>query len=128
MQSCTVEMFLVQSISPFMSVSQQIIVVQVMNTTPSYDSIMTNLPLTFSVSPSDYGAVDTLLTFAACVKRSCVNVSIVDDTILENVESFDVNLKRTPDLDRSITLAPVDGVVEIIDNDGRHDYYILKCN
>ena len=44
---------------------------------------------------------------------------IVDDTILENDESFDVTLERTPDLNSRITLDPVNGVVEIADND--HD-------
>ena len=66
----------------------------------------------------DYGGVDTILMFAACQMRSCVEVSIVNDTVLENVESFDVTLQRTPDLDTRITLTPVDAVVEITDNDG----------
>ena len=47
-------------------------------------------------------------------------MSIVDDAILEDDESFDVTLERTPDLDSRITLDPVDAVVEIIDDDGRY--------
>ena len=39
--------------------------------------------------------MDTLLSFAACQIRSCVNVSIINDIVLENVESFDVTLERT---------------------------------
>ena len=50
-------------------------------------------------------------------------IPIVDDRILEDVASFDVTLERTPDLDSKITLNPVNGVVEIIDNDGRYDAY-----
>ena len=41
--------------------------------------------------------------FGACEKKSCVNVSI---------ESFNVNLERTPGLDRRITLHPVEGLLE----------------
>ena len=71
-----------------------------------------------AVAPMDYGAVDTLLSFAACQIRSCVNVSIINDVVLENVESFDVILDRAPELDSRITLEPVNGVIELTDNDG----------
>ena len=47
-----------------------------------------------------------------------MNVSIVEDTVLENVESFDVTLERAPELDSRIMLDPVDGVIMINDNDG----------
>ena len=69
--------------------------------------------------------MDTVLLFAACCSMSCVNVPIVDDVIMENVESFDVTLERTSDLDSRITLDPVNGVVEITDNDGRYDDYMV---
>ena len=49
-----------------------------------------------------------------------MNVSIVDDTVLENVESFVVTLERVPELDSRITLDPVEGFVEITDNDGMY--------
>ena len=52
----------------------------------------------------------------------CVDVFIVDDIILEN-ESFDLTLERTTALDSRITLNPVNGVVEVTDNDGRYDNY-----
>ena len=48
-------------------------------------------------------------------------MTIRNDVILENIESFDVTLERTSDLDSRITLNPVNGVVEIIDNDGMYD-------
>ena len=67
--------------------------------------------------------MDTLLSFAACQIRSCVNVSIINDIVLENVDSFDVTLERTLGLDSRITLNPVDGVIEITDNDGTHSHY-----
>ena len=55
--------------------------------------------LLFSVSPLDYVAVNTLLKFDELQMRSCVNMSIMDDTIVENVESFDVTMERSLDLD-----------------------------
>ena len=50
--------------------------------------------------------------------RRCYNLNIVDDVTVENVESFNVSLERTSDLDSRITLDLVNAVVEIIDNDG----------
>ena len=58
--------------------------------------------------------------FEACDKRHCVNVTIVNDDILEMTESFSVTLERTLGLDDRITLRPVDGVVEITDDDGEY--------
>ena len=62
-----------------------------------------------------------VLPFAPCDKRICVDVPIVDDEIVENVDTFEVTLERPPGLDSSITLVPVDGIVEISDNDGKYD-------
>ena len=59
--------------------------------------------------------------FAACEMRSCVNVSIMDDDdVLGDIESFNVTLENTTDLDSSIILDPVNGIIVIIDNDGRY--------
>ena len=66
-----------------------------------------------------------VLSFAPCDKRICVDVPIVDDEIVENDESFEVTLQRPPGLDTTITLAPVDGVVEISENDGKYDDYMV---
>ena len=74
----------------------------------------------------DYIAVDTLLMFEACERRRCVDVSIVDDEILEGgPEVFQYTLERTPGLDSSIELNPVLGRVEIIDNDGVYYFKTL---
>ena len=59
-----------------------------------------------------------ILGFAQCEKKSCVSVSIVDDVIVEDVETYGITLEKTPDL--GLTLDPADGVVKITDNDGRH--------
>ena len=42
----------------------------------------------------------------------------MNDAVLENIETFAVTLARTSGLDSRIVLSPVNGVVEIIDNDG----------
>ena len=72
-----------------------------------------------SVTPMDYGAVSTILTFAACDTRRCVDVPIMNDTDDEPDEMFTITLERTPGLNDRITLDPVDGVVIIIDDDGK---------
>ena len=74
----------------------------------------------FLVDIDDYtGLSGSNLPFSACQNRSCVNITIHDDMIVENVESFNVTLERTPGLDMRITLDPVDGEIEISDNDGQ---------
>ena len=78
------------------------------------------LYLSLSVTPVDYGEIlDAPLEFPPCERRSCVDIPIVDDDVLENSELFNVTLERNG-LDSVITLDPVDGLVEITDNDGTH--------
>ena len=48
-----------------------------------------------------------------------MNVIIVDDFVDEPDEFFSYTLERTPGLDPRISLAPVDGRVEIVDDDGK---------
>ena len=62
--------------------------------------------------------MSTVVMFDECELQSCTPVLIVDDMVLENVESFNVTLERTPGLDMRITLDPVDGEIEISDDDG----------
>ena len=71
----------------------------------------------------DYVDFHTTLTFAPCQMRSCVNVSIVDDDVLELTESFSITLERTLGLDDRIDLDPFDGEVEITDNDGMFVFF-----
>ena len=66
----------------------------------------------------DYTALTTDLTFGACQNRSCENISIENDSMLEVLEEFELSLERTNDLDVTITLIRVNGVVEITDDDG----------
>ena len=72
--------------------------------------------LFFLVSPMDYGSVSHNLTFDECENRSCTEITIMEDMIVEMTESFFITLERTPGLDSRIDLDPVNGVVEIIDD------------
>ena len=69
----------------------------------------------FLVSLMD--SVYTILKFDTCDTRQCTEIPIADDLIVVT-ESFFVTLERTPGLDSRITLDPVDGEIEITDDDG----------
>ena len=75
----------------------------------------------------DYDAVDTILMFDSCQRSSCTNISITNDGMLENTELFRLTLDRTPDLESTIELNPVDGEVEITDNEGAYKMNISMC-
>ena len=47
-----------------------------------------------------------------------MNVTIEDDEVLETTEFFSITMERTLGLDDRIELDPVDGMVQINDNDG----------
>ena len=66
----------------------------------------------------DYGSLDVILQFDSCDTRECMNVTVVDDIQVEPVENLTYHLTRTPGLDSSIQLDPVNGEIEIVDNDG----------
>ena len=70
-------------------------------------------------SPNDYVAVSTTIEFDSCEVVQCIDMNLHDDMMHEMVESFAVTLERTPDLDDRITLSPVDGEIEIVDNDSK---------
>ena len=56
--------------------------------------------------------------FEECETRSCIEITIIDDLILEMDEYFSISLERTTDLDIRITLSPTSGEVVIVDDDG----------
>ena len=74
--------------------------------------------ITSSESPDDFTSLtSTPLTFGRCKRRTCINIHLVDDSIVEMTESFIYSLSRTTSLDSRITLGLADGVIEIVDND-----------
>ena len=72
--------------------------------------------MSHTVTPMDYGDVSTIVRFAACETRHCVNITIVDDRRHERDEAFAITLERTPGLNDRITLDPANGVVTILDD------------
>ena len=66
----------------------------------------------------DFVAIDRNFSFDACETRTCINVIVVDDSIIEMDEFFIFSLKRTANLNARIDLDPVNGTICIIDNEG----------
>ena len=81
-------------------------------------SLPCNSILYITVAPSDYGSLNMVLMFGECERRKCVNVTIVDDIQVEPDEYLTYHLDRTPGLNSRIQLDPVNGEIEIVDNDG----------
>ena len=66
----------------------------------------------------DYSsAINTIVQFNECERRSCINIPIMDDEVPENTEYFNLTLERNG-LHERIQLDPVDGLVQITDSDG----------
>ena len=84
--------------------------------------------VSFLVSPMDYDSISEILEFGSCATQQCTEIPIVDDMIVELTESFFVTLERTPGLDSRITLDPVDGAIEITDDDGVYYYHTHTWN
>ena len=80
-----------------------------------------------SVDYNYYSAQSTLTIFNSS-ELSCMNISIVDDVVLENDESFNVTLGRTRCLDRRITLDPAVVKIIIDDRQGVKLYLIFIIN
>ena len=62
------------------------------------------------------------LQFSPIVSQICVNVSIVDDSILESDEQFEVLLETSEPM---VTLSPSTAAVSIIDNDSM--WFVSIC-
>ena len=79
---------------------------------------------TFLDEMDDYLPVSLNLTFHN-ERQKCVNISIIDDTILESaVETFNLTLTRTEGLDERIQLSTDEGEIRITENDG----IIIMCS
>ena len=90
-----------------------------------------------AVSSEDYVAVSKFtLEFVRCQMKSCVNLTIVNDDVLEMVESFTLSLgnsnpsnsiqteDRFAHLTSRISIDPATAVIHIIDNDGGDCTYV----
>ena len=58
-----------------------------------------------------------ILMFNECERQRCMNVTITQDLVDEPDEFFSFHLNRTPGLSPRIELDPVDGRIEIVDDD-----------
>ena len=75
----------------------------------------------------DYlGISPDVVMFDSCETSSCSSVAIVNDDILEGLESFSAVLQGTQGLDTRITLDPVNAEIEIIDDDGEFLTFSLQ--
>ena len=66
----------------------------------------------------DFVGVTEVVMFDSCDVENCINITIVDDLILENIESFTVTLQEAPGHDERIELDPTNADIIINDNDG----------
>ena len=66
----------------------------------------------------DYTAANGEFTFSSSSNQQCVNITIVDDNVLESLETFSVTIDTSVD---RVVLEPNTTVVEIVDNDGERD-------
>ena len=71
----------------------------------------------YTIGARDYGSVETSLQFVPCNRKMCISISIVDDDVLESMESFTVSL-GSDGLDNRISLSSVNATVQITDDDG----------
>ena len=69
----------------------------------------------FAAESLDYTAVTTELIFDPDNSRRCVSIGLVDDSLLEPSEEFEVSL--TTD-EEQVTVDPDRAVVTILDTDG----------
>ena len=66
----------------------------------------------------DYRGTTILIMFEHCETRKCINVTIVNDDILESIyEHFSASLRRTANLDPRITIDPESTRVAVRDDD-----------
>ena len=100
--------------------------VMYLNTAQTFHATVLCIYFQYSLSHGLYCCLTGHLdVWGMCERRHYVNVTIENDDVLEDTESFDVTLERTTGLDSRITLDPVDGKIEITDNDGK---FVSTCH
>ena len=82
-------------------------------------SLVSKLFPTIFVAPLDYLSISEVLTFSSSSTTQTVNVSIVDDQLLEGNEVFLVSLALKNQTDvHYVQLGPTSASITIIDDDG----------
>ena len=80
------------------------------------------------MSPDDYENVYTVERFPSCVQRICVLISITNDKLPEETETFHVVLSEGPNFDERIRLIPTLADVVITDDEGKNQYVALDID
>ena len=77
---------------------------------------------TTSLTAADFGELNppAVLTFMSTQQRACTNVVIIDDNIVDLLESFTVTLSST---NFQVNIVIRNALVIIADNDGNNYYY-----
>ena len=92
---------------------------------------MQSCTIHLSIAPGDYGALTGFLLgpFSNSVRRLSFNVSIVNDVIPEDDETFIANLTLSPAdqarLRNRVTVQPDSATVTIQDDDRKHLHIVL---
>lgn len=74
-------------------------------------------PFPIAVSTTDYVAQITALHFKPCDSEKCIDVTLKDDCVVEEVESFYLFLTTPSYVDERIMISSGIGRIIIIDND-----------
>ena len=86
------------------------------------------LTLSQTEAGSDFVQVANQVTIPACVTEYCINVSLIDDSMVEQVEEFSVIMSNglNPGLSDRIFFIRTEIVFTIIDTDCK--FQLLMCN
>lgn len=78
---------------------------------------------------ADYRPLSEFIVIPTCRQRACVNVTIIDDNVIEEAEIFSITLERTPALPfTGIRLNRTQGQVTILDSKYIAIQYICCIN
>ena len=75
---------------------------------------------TLPVLGSDYGLEREILRFGACETRQCLMLPIVNDDVIEDMESFSIHLEKSLGLSNRFTVDLSVKVINITDDDGKY--------
>ena len=93
-----------------------------------YTRINTNLIVNFlAVADQDYTGLPNMFTFVTGQSLSCILISIIDDSIVENKETLSLILQPL-DSSPGVRISRGRSTVEIIDNDQGKFIYSKKHN
>ena len=81
----------------------------------------------FSTAPSDYSAVSQEVVFSAGTRQRTVNISIIEDSVLEDVEFFYVRVKVPASHAGVVLLGTDTATISITDDDSKWQHWSAQC-